>query len=97
MTRTLDAPAPGVEPWPIAKRKRNQYGLGSMGRASSAGIELAIAVVAFLLLGWWLDGKLGTAPWLTLLGLVFGSGVGFRSLWKAAQEAAARADDEDQD
>ena len=67
-----------------------------MGRASSAGIELAIAVIVFLLLGWWLDGKLGTGPWLTLIGLVFGSGVGFRSLWKAAQEATERAEDEDE-
>lgn len=94
----MTGPHPGASLGPIAKRKkRNQYGLGSMGRASSAGIELAVAVVAFLLLGWWLDGKLGTSPWLTLVGLVFGSGVGFRSLWKASQEALQRADDEDQD
>ena len=61
--------------------------MGGLGRASSAGIELAIAVVGCLLLGWWADEKLGTSPWLTLFGLIFGSGVGFRALWKAAQEA----------
>ncbi len=64
-----------------------------MSRASSAGIELAIAVIGGMLLGWWLDKKFDTEPWLTLAGIIFGSGIGFRSLWQAAQ--AATREDED--
>lgn len=45
-----------------------------------------MAVVLCLLLGWWLDGKLGTDPWLTLAGLGLGSLVGFRALWRVAQD-----------
>jgi len=49
-------------------------------RASAVGIEMAIGVVLGLLAGQWADEKLGTDPWLTLLGLVLGAGVGFRAL-----------------
>ncbi len=66
-----------------------------MGRASSAGIELALAVVVCLLIGRWLDGKLATDPWFTLGGVVLGSFIGFRSLWQVAQAAARDEGDED--
>lgn len=44
----------------------------------SAGLLLAIPTLLIVsplvgfFLGNWLDGKLGTRPWLTLIGLVFG-------------------------
>ena len=68
----------------IARRPKGR--VGAWGRASSVGIEFSIAVIVFLLFGWWLDGKLGTQPWLTLAGLGLGSLVGFRALWRVAQE-----------
>lgn len=61
-------------------------------RASAVGIEFSIAVVACLLFGWWLDGKLGTEPWLTLAGLGLGSLVGFRALWRVAQDSHTEED-----
>lgn len=57
------------------------------------GIELAVAVIGCLLAGWWADGKLGTTPWLSLAGLILGSVVGFRSIWRAAQMAAREDED----
>jgi ATP synthase protein I len=53
----------------------------------SVGIELALSTVIGLLGGRWLDGKLGTEPWLMLLGLVLGVVAGFRSLIRAARRA----------
>ena len=48
-------------------------GLDSPGmRYAGLGIELAAAVGLLSLLGWWIDGRLGTAPW----GLVVGALVG---------------------
>ncbi|GJQ21333.1 MAG: hypothetical protein HBSIN02_16880 [Bacteroidia bacterium] len=41
------------------------------------GIQLAAAVVAFFLLGAWLDERWGTSPWLSLAGLLLGSVGGF--------------------
>lgn len=79
----------------IARRKKKDDEVRGAGRASSAGIEMAIAIVGCMLLGWWADEKLDTGPWLTLLGLVLGSFIGFRSLWQAAQ-AANEMNDEDE-
>lgn len=44
-----------------------------------------MAVIGCLLLGHWADGKLGTDPWLALLGIILGSIAGFRSLLRAAR------------
>ena len=53
----------------------------------SVGIELALSTVIGLLGGRWIDGKLGTSPWLMLLGLVLGVTAGFRSLIRTARRA----------
>jgi ATP synthase protein I len=44
----------------------------SFGPYLTMGIQLALAVVVFFFVGRWLDGKLGTAPWLMLAGLLVG-------------------------
>lgn len=66
-----------------------------MGRASSAGIELSIAVVGGVLVGRWLDGRYGWDPWGTLGGVIFGSFVGFRSLWQLAKSTADEENEEE--
>lgn len=38
----------------------------------AAGIQLAISVVVCLIFGNYLDKKLGTLPWLTLVGIILG-------------------------
>lgn len=47
--------------------------LYTFGLYGAVGIQLAASVVASLALGNWLDGKLGTLPWLTLAGTVLGT------------------------
>ena len=46
-------------------------GYGGM-RYAGLGLELAGAVAGLTLLGYWLDGRWGTAPWLMLAGLAIG-------------------------
>lgn len=46
------------------------------GMAYAAAISLFAAVVAGLLLGWFLDRWLGTRPWLLVTGLVLGAAGG---------------------
>ncbi|MCI0341082.1 MAG: AtpZ/AtpI family protein [Planctomycetales bacterium] len=41
------------------------------------GLQLAITILLGVLGGYWLDGRLGTAPWLTVAGSVLGMGAGF--------------------
>jgi len=67
--------------------------LKSFARVGALGIELALSTVIGLLLGRWLDGKFGTEPWLTLVGLVFGVIAGFRSLIETARKASRNADE----
>jgi F0F1-type ATP synthase assembly protein I len=54
---------------------------------ASVGIELSLSTVIGALGGRWLDGKLGTTPWLMISGLILGVVAGFRSLIRTAQRA----------
>jgi F0F1-type ATP synthase assembly protein I len=46
---------------------------------------MAVAIVLGLMGGAWADEKLGTDPWLALVGLLLGAGVGFRALFRVAR------------
>jgi ATP synthase protein I len=69
---------------------RREEGVGE-GIASSyrkagpyidASWQLAGAVGAGALAGWWLDKKLGTGPWLLVSGALLGIGLGFYLFFK---------------
>jgi F0F1-type ATP synthase assembly protein I len=62
--------------------------------ASSAGLELGLSVVLCVLLGLWLDGRLGTRPWLMLAGLALGLVAGFRSVLRSVRRADRAAERE---
>ena len=47
---------------------------------SSLGISVALAIFIGLGIGVWLDRKLDTSPWLTLIFLLFGIAAGFRNI-----------------
>ena len=61
--------------------------LRTFARVGSVGIELAVSTTIGLLGGRWLDGKLGTEPWLTIVGLLIGVAAGFKSLIETARKA----------
>ena len=71
--------------------------LKAFARVGAVGIELALSVVVGMLGGQWLDKKLSTAPFLTLLGLVLGVVAGFRSLIRAARSSQKPPDPRDND
>ena len=50
------------------------------GRYSALGIEMAVAVSLGALLGWWLDKRLGTEPWLLFVGIIVGVGAATRTV-----------------
>jgi len=49
--------------------------------ASSIGISMALAIFGCFFLGTWLDRKLGTEPYFTLLFLLIGIVAGFRNIY----------------
>jgi ATP synthase protein I len=59
-------------------------------RVASVGLEMAIAVVIGTLGGSWLDQRLGTRPWLALLGILFGVAAGVRGVLRVVQEHERR-------
>jgi len=67
-----------------------------LGGAEFAGIGLqfALGILVFTAVGGWLDRRLGTTPWLLVLGVFFGAGGGFYSMYRkitAAQRRDAEA------
>lgn len=54
------------------------------------GLTYAAAVVLYGLGGWWLDGRLGTLPLFTLLGVFLGAFAGFLWIYREVQRAEDR-------
>jgi ATP synthase protein I len=53
----------------------------------SLGITMVISTVGCYFLGYWLDKKLGTSPYLSLIGLFLGISAGFYQLYKITKRA----------
>ncbi|MFH1765194.1 MAG: AtpZ/AtpI family protein [Gemmatimonadota bacterium] len=56
--------------------------LMAAGQYMGYGLTWALSTLLFLLGGWWLDGKTGTAPLFMILGAFVGGGAGFYSLYR---------------
>jgi ATP synthase protein I len=65
----------------------------ALGELSSIGITLVVATVIGLAGGYYLDRWLGTSPWLTLIGLMFGIAAGFVNLFRSVKRAERNIDD----
>ena len=56
------------------------------------GLQFVIAILGGLYAGQWLDRKLGTAPWLLIIGVFSGAGLSFYSMYTKLMKAQARED-----
>jgi len=64
----------------------------SASEFAGVGLQFAASIIVFLLAGQWLDRKLGTTPWLLIVGVFFGAGGGFYSMYRKLMAAQARED-----
>ena len=69
--------------------------LKTLASVGAFGIELLVATTIGFLGGRWLDRKLGTDPWIGLLGLLLGLTAGFRNLIRTIRKAQREQDDEE--
>jgi F0F1-type ATP synthase assembly protein I len=46
------------------------------------GVQFVVAVLLFLFVGKWLDARLGTGPWLTILGVFVGAGASMYAMYR---------------
>ena len=65
----------------------------ALGELSTVGMTLVLATVIGLAGGYYLDKWLGTAPWLTLIGLGFGIAAGFVNLFRTVNRVGRKVDD----
>jgi ATP synthase protein I len=70
-------------------------GWKSLGEVASIGITMVVATVIGLGAGYYGDRWLGTSPWLTLVGLLFGIAAGFVNLFRSVKAAERKLDDAD--
>ena len=56
------------------------------------GFQFVGAILLFLYVGRWADSRLGTAPWLLIVGVFVGAGAGFYSLYRKLMQEQARED-----
>lgn len=62
-------------------------------RYAGLGIELVAMVGLLSLLGWWIDGRFGTAPWGLVIGAMAGLIGGMANLVRTAMGAVRRPGD----
>lgn len=84
------APAGGPSAGPAGGKGSDEGPSGA--EFAGAGLQFALSILVFVFLGQWLDRKLGTAPWLLLVGLALGAGGGFYSMYRKLMAAQARED-----
>jgi len=66
--------------------KETRDSLKDLAYYSSLGFTIALSVFIGFGIGFYLDGRFGTSPWLTYIGLVFGIAAAFRSILYAIKK-----------
>ena len=90
--RPIDQDTPSGEEREIARKRdellanarRTVEGTQDGGSGSALmglGLQFVIVILICLYAGMWLDRKLGTAPWMLVLGVVVGASAGFYSMY----------------
>lgn len=67
----------------------------AVGRHGTVGLEVVLSILVGYFGGAWLDGKLGTSPWLGFIGLAYGIAAAVRALYRAARRATREAEELD--
>ena len=87
MTATPNDPRPSAD----ARRKASEGG-PSGAEFAGVGLQFALSILGGVYAGQWLDTKLGSAPWLLIIGVFLGAGLSFYSMYRKLMAAQARDD-----
>jgi ATP synthase protein I len=68
-------------------RMRQQW--KAVGSYGTLGLEVVLSILVGLWIGQWLDGKLGTAPALSVVWFFFGLAAAGKSVWRTWKEMQA--------
>ncbi len=70
----------------MSSDKNPQGPLGEWMRYAGIGIEMLVSVLIGTFGGYGLDHLFHTKPWLMIVGFIFGSAAGFRSLFRLLEQ-----------
>ena len=70
--------------------KRGLQEAVELGRYAGLGLQFAASLALFGAIGWWIDRRLSTGPWLFILGLFLGAALAFVSLLRAVPPSQGR-------
>jgi ATP synthase protein I len=70
------------EPGEGPRSERPKGALSSGAEFAGVGIQLGATMALSAWLGYWLDRKLGTLPWLTIVFVFFGASAAFYSIYR---------------
>lgn len=75
----------GLDSWlvDLPDKKRKSSPVKDYLDASALGIELVVSVLIGAGAGYWLDKRLKTFPWFTVIGVALGAAAGFLSAYRA--------------
>jgi F0F1-type ATP synthase assembly protein I len=72
---------PGVSEAELDRLLHRRKGISGTEFAG-VGMQFSATIVVFALAGIWLDKRLGTSPWLVILMVFSGAGLGFWSMYR---------------
>jgi ATP synthase protein I len=84
--------APSGGPTNVPPGKQGEEDGFSVSQFAGVGLQFAVSIIVFLYFGQWLDRKLGTAPWLLIVGVFLGAGASFYSMYRKLMAVQARDD-----
>lgn len=64
------------------KRQGHQSASVNTSGLAGMGVEFVVAILLCLFVGKWLDSRLGTAPWLLILGVFGGAGASMFAMYR---------------
>jgi ATP synthase protein I len=67
---------------PQRENPRPEPGGSQAGDLAGVGLQFAGSIALFLFVGMWLDRRLGTDPWLMIVGVFVGGSAGFWSMYR---------------
>jgi hypothetical protein len=76
-------PADGKDSREARATPESESTMAQVGRYSGLGLQWALSVGLFMAGGRWLDKRIGTDPYLTVLGAFVGGAAGFYSMYAA--------------
>ncbi len=84
-TRTASSSAASTDAGSWAYASGNAALWRGVDQAHIMGLELIVAVALWGGIGWWIDGRLGTGAWFTVIGALIGNAAGVYLVWLRAQ------------